>query len=335
MISAYSRVVRELPEEQDRALKKAVRLEWLSIAFTSFTVTIVFFVLGNSQAMKTAWVEDMLSTTPQIAFLVAVIFIGRKATKKHPYGYHRAMGVGHLVAGVALVIVATNLIVEAVTSLVSAEHPTIGTVLLWGHTVWLGWLMMGVMALIATPPVLFGRAKKKIAPKLHNKLLYADADMSSADWTTNVGSIVGVAGIGIGLWWLDSAAALFIAGGILWDGLRNTKSAVLDLMDQRATTYDQKSTHPIIGTIHEHLLSLPWVVDVGSRAREVGQVLHVETFVVLTGDSFSDQKLHDTAVQCQELDWRVEDLVLVPVMEVPEYATTPSDAESQSRGQTV
>ncbi|WP_342706612.1 hypothetical protein [Paramicrobacterium humi] len=56
MIANVERVKRALPAEQEDALKKAVRLEWLSIAFTACTVTIVYFVLGNSQAMKTAWV---------------------------------------------------------------------------------------------------------------------------------------------------------------------------------------------------------------------------------------------------------------------------------------
>ena len=147
---------------------------WLSIAYTTCTVTIVYFVLGNSQAMRTAWVEDILSTIPQFAFLLAILFIRRPANRKHPYGYHRAMGVGHLVASVALIIVGGTLVVEAVSGLVSAEHPTIG--------------------------------------------------------------IVGVAGNGPGFWWADSAAALLISMSIMWDGLRNTKAAVFDLMDERATT---------------------------------------------------------------------------------------------------
>lgn len=231
------------------------------------------------------------------------------------------MGVGHLVAAVALVLVAANLIIEAASGLIAAEHPTIGTVNLWGHTVWLGWLMMGIMALIAAPPVFFGRAKMKVARRLHNKLLFADADMSSADWTTNVGSIIGVAGIGVGLWWLDSAAALFIAAGILWDGVKNTKAAVLDLMDKRATTFDQEKAHPLVHDVHEYLRSLPWVVDVGSRVRDQGQVFHIETFVVPRRGKVSTEKLEEATRKCASLDWRVQDIVLVPVAAIPDIAT--------------
>ncbi len=35
---------------------------------------------------------------------------------------------------------------------VLAEHPTIGTVMLFGHTVWLGWLMIAALLYSAVPP---------------------------------------------------------------------------------------------------------------------------------------------------------------------------------------
>ena len=41
------------------------------------------------------------------------------------------MGVGHLVAGVALLAVGGNLAVEAITGLIAADHPTIGSVRLF------------------------------------------------------------------------------------------------------------------------------------------------------------------------------------------------------------
>lgn len=44
----------ELPERQVEALRRAVRLEWITIGFLAVTVTLVFLVLGNSQAMKAA-----------------------------------------------------------------------------------------------------------------------------------------------------------------------------------------------------------------------------------------------------------------------------------------
>ncbi|GLU89480.1 cation transporter [Agromyces sp. NBRC 114283] len=311
----------DLPETQRIALKKAIRWELFTIVYTSITITVVAFVVGGSQAMRTAWIEDMLSLLPQLAFLTAVIFVRRRPTVKHPYGLHRAMGVGHLVAGIALLAVGLNLAVEAVTGLIAAEHPTIGTVQLFGQAVWLGWLMIAVMVIVVVGPVfIYGPAKAKLAPVLHNKLLYADADMAKADWQTNAASIVGVLGIGLGIWWLDGAAALFISIGIVWDGVRNTKGAVIDLMDQRARSYDDKQPHPLAGEITRYLRGLPWVLDAGVRLRDEGQVFHVEAFVVPRRARVRTETLSAASKGIARLDWKVQDVVVVPVEKLPSEA---------------
>jgi cation diffusion facilitator family transporter len=321
----------ELPAEQATVLRRAIRLEWITLAFLTVTVTVVYLVLGNSQAMKAAWIEDLLSFIPPIAFLIAVRVNRLSPTRRHPYGYHRSVGVGHLVAAVALTTMGTYLIVDSAIGLVTAEHPTIGTVVLFGNVVWLGWLMIGVMALIALPPVFIGRVKLKLAEQLHNKVLYADADMNKADWMTAVGSIVGVAGIGIGLWWLDSAAAIFIAGSILWDGVRNLKAAILDLMDERATTFDDKKPHPLGAEIDEYLRGLDWVADAGCRTRDEGHVFHIEAFVVARGaDMPSLTTLEQTKQQCADLDWKVQDIVLVLVSELPDVVGSRFDAVDEA-----
>lgn len=309
----------QLPEEQKQQLRKAAKLEWISIGYTAFTITLVALVVGNSQAMRTAWVEDMLSVLPQLAFLVALQFTRRARRPTHPYGYHRSMGAGHLVAGVALIVVGALLAYEAVSALVKTEHPTIGTMNLFGHTVWQGWLMIGVMAVIAAPAVILGRLKIKVAKPLHNKLLYADSKMAKADWQTNVASIVGVAGIGIGLWWLDSAAALVIAAGILKDGWDSTRSATSDLLDRRASGVDGTDPHPLAPKITHVLAEFDWIKESAVRARELGQVQHLEVFVVPQTGMLSMERFQEVERRIGEIDWKVYDVVVVPVLELPDY----------------
>ncbi|MCO1339394.1 cation transporter [Kocuria polaris] len=308
----------QLPEDVRGKLRRAVRLEWLTLGYLVITLTLVTLVMGNSQAMKTAWVEDMLSAIPQIAFLCALVYTRHRRNRKHPYGYHRATGVGHLVSGVTLAVVGAILAYESVSGLVKAEHPTIGTVQLLGHTIWLGWLMVAVMAAIAAPAVILGRLKAKAAGPLHNKLLYADADMAKADWTTNVASIVGVLGVGIGLWWLDYAAALVISVGILKDGIVNTRNAVLGLLDARATTYDNSKPDPMIGQIESAVEELPWVREAAARVRDMGMVFHIEVFVVPRGDVGLDQS-EEAVRRVEEVGWKAHDVVVVPVRALPDY----------------
>lgn len=312
-----------LPEEQQRALRSAIRWEWFTIGYTSVTIVVIAFVLGGSQAMKTAWIEDMLSLIPQVAFLVSLLFIRRAPTSGFPFGLHRVMGIGHLVAGVALLAVGGNLAVESVAGLVRGEHPAIGSVVLFGQTIWLGWLMVAVMSVIVIGPFFYGNAKAKLAPKLHNKVLYTDADMAKADWTTTVASIVGVLGIGIGWWWLDGAAALFISLGIVWDGYRNTRAAVRDLIDQRARSVDDSGPHPLVDRIAAELERQPWVRHAGVRMRDMGQVFHVEAFVVPHRDRISTKRIDAARRAVAALDWKMQDVSIIPVAVIPDEASRP------------
>ncbi|UOQ60850.1 cation transporter [Leucobacter rhizosphaerae] len=310
----------QLPEKQREARRSAIRWQIFTIAYTSVTIIVVAFVLGNSQAMKTAWIEDMLSLVPQIVFLLSLLFVQRRPTKKHPYGWHRVMGVGHLIAGVALLAVGLILAVEAGSGLLAAEHPTIGTIVLFGHTVWLGWIMVAVMAVIVAGPLIYGPAKAKLAPVLHNKLLYADGDMAKADWHTNAASIVGVLGIGAGLWWLDGVAALFISVGIVVDGFRNTSIALQDLMDQRARSANGKDPHSLVNEVLEFLAGVPWVADAALRMRDQGQVFHVEVFVEPQQSEVSLEQLADLSAAIARIDWKLNDVVVVATQELPEHA---------------
>lgn len=307
----------ELPRPQQDLLRRAIRLEWITLVFLAVTVTLVGLTVGSSQAMRAAFFEDLLSFIPPIAFLVAVRIIRTPPSRRFPYGLHRSVGVGHLVAAVALTAMGGFLIVESISTLIAAEHPTVGTVVILGHVVWLGWLMIAVMALTIAPPVIIGRIKIRLAEQLHDKLLHADADMNKADWTTAAGSIVGVLGIGLGLWWLDAAAALFIAAGILRDGLRNLRVAVLDLVDHRATTVDHDRPHPLEQRLDERMRALRWVREAASRVRDQGHVLHAEVFVVPRGLP-TLRRLEQARVVARDVDWKLRDVVIVPVADLPE-----------------
>lgn len=309
----------ELPEEQQHALRKAVKWEWITIVFLALSTFLVYLVLGNSQAMKAAWIEDLLSFLPPISFLIATRVIRRRPSETHPYGYHRAVGVAHLVSAVALVVMGGYLIVDSGIGLVTAEHPTIGGIQLFGSTFWLGWLMILAMLLTAGPPVVLGIVKMKLAKVLHDKVLYADADMNKADWMTALSAAVGVLGIGLGLWWADSAAALLISFSILHDGIKNLRGAIGGLTDTRAKTYDDAEPDPVGHQIDAYLQSLNWVKEARSRVRDEGHVFHVESFVVpRRWPGASLRRLERARQSCIELDWKVQDMVIVPVSELPE-----------------
>jgi cation diffusion facilitator family transporter len=308
----------EVPPELQRTLRKARRLEWLTIAYLISAVVLLALVLGNSQAMKTAWAEDLLSLIPPIAFLIAMRLTVHPPTKRFPYGFHRTTSIAHLCSALALFTMGTYLLIEAIIKLVTAEYPTIGSVEIFGRTIWLGWLMLPALAWSAVPAVFLGRAKISLAEELHNKVLYADAKMNKADWLTASAAMVGVVGIGFGLWWADAVAAALISLDITHDGFSNLRRAVVDLMDQTPTTIDQDNVDPLRDKLTSMLQDLDWVSEVEVRLREEGQVYFGEAFVVPSDETNITENIEDALEQARGLDWRIYDLALMPVRELPE-----------------
>ena len=309
----------ELPPSKKDALQRAIRLEWLSLAFLVTAVVAMYLALGSSQAMRAAWIEDLLSFLPPIAFLVTNRTRARKADPDHPFGYHRSVSVGYLAAALALLTMGTYLVVESALGLVAAEHPPIGLVTVFGFTFWAGWLMVAALAYTLVPPVLLGRAKLKPASDLHDKVLYADADMNKADWQTAAAGIVGVIGIGVGLWWLDHVAAVLIGASIAFDGWKNLRAALSDLMDSRPSVFDDRNEpHPVVERIREAVLACLHVQEVQVRAREEGHVFHAEVFVVPDdGRTLGLDDLDAVRDAVRRLDWKLHDVVVAPVARLP------------------
>ncbi|SDM03434.1 cation diffusion facilitator family transporter [Corynebacterium mycetoides] len=308
-----------LPKKQGELLHKAVQLEWISLAVLTVTVALVGIVSGQSQAMKAAWYEDLLSLLPPIAFLVATRVIRRNPDAEHPFGHHRAIGVGHVVAGSALLAMGAFLLGGSAVGLVNQEKPPIGTVVLFGSSIWLGWLMVAVMALSVIGPVILGRLKLKIAEPLQDKVLYADADMNKADWMTGVATIVGVLGVGIGLWWMDAVAAIVVSFSIVWDGVNNLRTAVRDLTDARPTDLDGNK-HPVLDKAVDAAQRTDWVKDASARFRDLGHVLHAEVFVVpREGREVSVDKLRELRQKVEKVDYQLHDVVVTAVSEIPEF----------------
>ena len=292
---------------------RARRLEWITIGCLVPAIALVYFVVGSSQAMKTAWVEDVLSLVPPAAFLVAVRLEARAPSADHPYGFHRAMAIAFLCAAMALFTVGAYLLVESVTTLLRAERPTIGSVELFGRSVWHGWVMMAVLALTSVPPVLLGRQKRALAQRLHDKALHADAEMNRADWQTAGAAILGLLGIGLGFWWADAAAAAVISVSVLRDGVTNLKRVANVLVDAAPTTVGTDERDPLPARLRAVLEQMSWVADAEVRLREAGHVITGEAYVVPRTDTALVGNLEAASRALRAMEPRLHELALVPV----------------------
>jgi divalent metal cation (Fe/Co/Zn/Cd) transporter len=284
----------------------------------SSIVVLIYLTLGNSQAMKTAWIEDLLSFIPPIAFLVASRIERWVPNGRFPVGYIRVTSIAYLVSAVALAGVGMFLIYDAGSALLRAEHPTIGSVELFGVTFWLGWLMIAALAYSVVLPVVFGRLKMTPARELHDKVLWADALMNKADWLTGMAAAAGILGIGFGLWWADAAAALLIAADVLHDGWRHTMAAVRDLVDEVPRSVDDREFDPLPARMQEFLDSLPWVRASKIRLREEGRFLTGTMYVQPRENCVDPQWIHEAETGLRGLHWRIDHVSVVPVPDLGE-----------------
>jgi divalent metal cation (Fe/Co/Zn/Cd) transporter len=226
--------------------------------------------------------------------------------------------IAFLTGSVALFGFGVYLLIDSVTKLVMAEHPTIQTVELFGTRVWLGWPMIVALAYSVVPPFVLGRMKLPLATELHDKGLETSATLNKGDWLAGIAGIAGILGIAYGFWWADAAAAGLISFEIAKDGFANLHNSVSQLMNKRPTEVDSKTKDPVPDKVRDEIRRLPWVDDAAVRLREDGDVIAGEVFVVPTDDRDLLERLRHANEVVRGVDWRLDDVNVVPVRSLDE-----------------
>ncbi len=300
-----------VPDALRQDFRSAKTLEWWTLVWMSSVVVVMYLVIGSSQAMKNALVEDVLSLIPAATFLVSAHLEKRAPSDKFPYGFLRAHTLAFFASAVNLTSVASFLIYESTMTLIKAEHPTIGPVTIAGEAIWLGWLMLAALVYSVIPPMILGHLKKPIAERMRDKVLHTDALMQKADWHTGLAGVVGVLGIGLGLWWADSLAALLIALSVLKDGVRSLRSASAELVDGAPRRLEDNAISEEAVHLQDRLAK-HWP-DAQIRLHEPGR------YIMASVDGVADPGPIPPASELMEggPEWRLGRLTFSPPMEHP------------------
>jgi Co/Zn/Cd efflux system component len=192
-------------------LARVNRLEWITLAYLASSITVLVIVMSGSQALKTEFIGDALSMIAPALVLIGGRISAREPTEDFPFGYERAVSAGYLGAALALLAVGIYLFGDAAAKLVSAEHPIIGGMRVFGQVVWIGWLAFPALLWSSVPAFFLGRAKEKLAGKIYDKVLLSDAETSAANWKSGSAAMLGILGVAGGFWWADATAALFVS----------------------------------------------------------------------------------------------------------------------------
>ena len=266
--------MKPVPDHLRADFRRTIRLEWWTLGWQASIVVLMALVMGSSQAMKSAWIEDILGLVPAAVFLVAVHFERKSPNPKFPFGYQRINSLAFLASAGVLGAMGLYLIYDSGSKLVAMEHPTLGPIEIFGQTVWIGWLMIAALVYSVIPPVILGRMKQPLAERLHDKVVHTDALMQKADWMTGLAAILGILGVGFGLWWADSAAAVLIAGDIVHDGFRAARAAMAELADGAPRALGGTGIAAEAKALHDRLAGDFPAADV--RLRETGRYIVAE-----------------------------------------------------------
>lgn len=296
-----------VPEPLREPMRRAVRLEWWNIGFTLSIVIVMGLALGNSQTMKTAWVEDTLGLIPPIVFLVAVHFEKKGASRDFPFGFDRVHSLAFLIAAVALAGVGAMLLWDSASTLIAREHATVASVRLFGRDIWLGWLMLAAQVYSIVPPLIIGRLEMPLARQMQDEVLFTDSKMNKANWQTGAAGLAGVIGLGLGWWWADSIAAAFISIGIIADGWRALRIATTELADGVPRELGSTRPDPEARLLVDKLQAR--YPDATIRLRETGRYIHAEVCGV---DPDVRQDLKDWWPGEPGRSWRLAQLAFVP-----------------------
>lgn len=297
----------QFPPEIQADLKRAVRLEYWTIGWMASIILLIGLVMGSSQAMRTAWIEDILSLVPSIVFLLAIRFERKGPNRLFPFGYQRVHSLGFSIAAIALSIMGALLLFESVMTLARREHVTIAPVQLFGTDVWLGWLMIGALLYSAIPPVILGHMKLPIARRLQDEVVHTAALMQKADWMTGLAGIAGVLGLGLGYWWADAVAGGLISLSILKDGVTTLRIATAELVDGAPRALGSIEPDPEAELLAAKLSRQYPGADI--RLRETGRYIHAE---VRGAEPDLRQDLKALWPGDPERSWRLAQLSFVP-----------------------
>lgn len=307
----------QFPPSLRSVFKKAIRLEWLTVAYLTSVVLILYFVMADSQAMKAVFIEDLVSLFPSVAFLIASRFFNKSPSYDFPYGYHKAFTVAFIAGAMALLILGLFILIDSAMDLFRAEAIIIESAEIFGQQIWMGWLMMLALLYSLVPAYLLGQKKLPLSNQLHIKVLYVDAKMQKADWMAAAAGIVGIIGVHFGLWWADPLAAIFIAANIVKDGFYQVTASMADLMEEIPKTMDDRSPHPLLIELTKVFLEEEWVKDVHIRMREHGLVFFGDVFVIPEHEENLVENIQKVYEKARSLDWKIQDLVIQPVKSLP------------------
>ena len=177
-----------------------VALGSVAIGVAIVVAKVVVGLLTGSLGILSEAVHSLFDLAASTFTLFAVRTARKPADKEHPYGHGRAENLAAFAEGILLLIIAVAIGFEAMRRLLQGGPPVDPT----GYA---------FILLIGTILIESGRAlvMRRVGGAINSDAMLADSVDRLADVLANLGVLIGLVGVRMGLLWADAAAALIVA----------------------------------------------------------------------------------------------------------------------------
>ena len=247
-----------------RPAKQRITLIGAAVNVVLCLAKVVGGVIGQSQALVADGVHSLSDLVSDVLVLLAVRWGSSDADQDHPYGHARIETAATAVIGAFLLMVAGGFVVDAVSRLFHPER--------LGHP---GWLALVLAAVSIAANEVLARYTLRVARATGSGLIAANAEHHRSDALSSVVVVVGVAGVMLGLPWLDAVAAIVVAGFVGHTGWSFIHPSFNELVDRGLSEEELRPLSAIIdsepGVRGHHAL----------RTRRMGGDVIMDVHVVL------------------------------------------------------
>lgn len=243
------------------------------------------YLITGSAAILSDAVESVVHVAATLVVYISTRIMLHPADDNHPYGHGRIEHFSVAFEGGLVLLAGLGIFWAGVDKLLAGHQPAN-----------LGWGMAAV-GLAAAINLVLGWWLLGLGRRHRVDLLVADGHHVLSDVWTSVAVLVGVALVWTtGVDWLDAAAAMAIAGYVVWVAIGLIRASWRGFLDQA----DPEHLQEIVAAINE-IRDPEWLDIHGLRSRTQGTASHVDLHLVVPG-TWTVARAHD---QVEDLERHV------------------------------
>lgn len=257
---------------------------WVSIA-SYISLAIIKLIIGymaNSDGVTADGWNNFSDIVASVAILFGIKIAQKPRDHNHPYGHSRAENISSLIAAFIMMSIGLDVVGKGALSLFNGERDEAPQWVAAWAGVFSAFMMLGVYWF-----------NKRLSERVNSQALAAAAKDHLSDALVSIGTVIGVVGAQLHIFWLDPLAAFLI--GIMicktaWHIFSETSHMLTDGFDEQAlTTYEQEIA-AIEGVKH--------VSDV--KARMVGNQVILDVTICVDAD-LTVAKSHEIADEVERM----------------------------------